>query len=168
MNSTAQITLDSPSSFFESSTTSKLFEYSKNPSSIIYGLVSSFVLWYTLSSLNRSRKGKLPPGPRGLPFFGNLFQLSMDAWVIFTEWKYKYGKFLYVCYVLMTLKTNAGDLVYISAAGQDFLILNSHKVAADLLDRRAAIYSDRPRLIGTCAVYNIIIIYIDLSVLSCI
>lgn len=92
----------------------------------------------------------------------------MDAWVIFTEWKYKYGKSLYVCYVLMTLKTNAGDLVYISAAGQDFLILNSHKVAADLLDRRAAIYSDRPRLIGTCAVYNIIIIHIDLSVLSCI
>jgi hypothetical protein len=27
------------------------------------------------------------------------------------------------------------------------VIINSQKVAADLLDRRAAIYSDRPRLI---------------------
>jgi hypothetical protein len=28
------------------------------------------------------------------------------------------------------------------------LIMNSHKTAADLLDRRASIYSDRPRLLG--------------------
>lgn len=97
MNSTAQIIFDSSPSFFESSITSKLLEHSKNPSSILYGLLTSFVLWYTLSSLNRSRKGKLPPGPKGIPFFGNLFQLSMDAWVIFTEWKYKHGKLLYIC-----------------------------------------------------------------------
>ena len=41
-----------------------------------------------------------------------------------------------------------GDLVYITLAGQGMLILNSYKVSTDLLERRAAIYSDRPRLIG--------------------
>ena len=37
-----------------------------------------------------------------------------------------------------------GDLVYLNAAGQPVVVLNSHKVATDLLDRRATIYSDRP------------------------
>lgn len=34
--------------------------------------------------------------------------------------------------------------MYCSILGQPFLILNSHKAVADLLDRRAGIYSDRP------------------------
>ena len=37
-----------------------------------------------------------------------------------------------------------GDLIYLNAAGQPMVIMNSQKVAVDLLDRRAAIYSDRP------------------------
>lgn len=41
-----------------------------------------------------------------------------------------------------------GPLVYMSVAGQNMVVMNTHKVAADLLDRRAAVYSDRPRLVG--------------------
>ena len=41
--------------------------------------------------------------------------------------------------------TPSGDVIYLNAAGQPMVILNSQKVAADLLDRRAGIYSDRPR-----------------------
>ena len=37
-----------------------------------------------------------------------------------------------------------GDLIYLSAAGQPVVIINSQIVAAELLDRRAATYSDRP------------------------
>jgi hypothetical protein len=37
-----------------------------------------------------------------------------------------------------------GDLIYLNAAGQPIIILNSRKVTGDLLDRRARIYSDRP------------------------
>lgn len=38
-----------------------------------------------------------------------------------------------------------GDLFYLNAAGQPIIVVNDHKVAADLLDRRATIYSDRPQ-----------------------
>jgi hypothetical protein len=38
-----------------------------------------------------------------------------------------------------------GDLIYLNAAGQPVVIINSPKVGVALLDRRAAIYSDRPR-----------------------
>lgn len=39
----------------------------------------------------------------------------------------------------------SGDVLYLNAAGQPIIVLNTQKVAADLLDRRAGIYSDRPR-----------------------
>jgi hypothetical protein len=38
-----------------------------------------------------------------------------------------------------------GDLIYLNAAGQPVVVINSSKVGVALLDRRAAIYSDRPR-----------------------
>ena len=38
-------------------------------------------------------------------------------------------------------------MVYLNALGQPVVVFNSLKHAAELLDRRANIYSDRPRLI---------------------
>ena len=38
-----------------------------------------------------------------------------------------------------------GDVFYIDEGGQPIVVLNTQKAAADLLDRRAAIYSSRPR-----------------------
>ena len=35
--------------------------------------------------------------------------------------------------------------MHINVAGQPLIVLSSLKIAADLLDRRAAIYSDRPQ-----------------------
>ncbi|KAI0302992.1 cytochrome P450 [Russula brevipes] len=43
-----------------------------------------------------------------------------------------------------------GDLIYLNVAGQPMVILNSQRVAVDLLDRRASIYSDRPHSIVLC------------------
>ncbi|ESK85428.1 cytochrome p450 [Moniliophthora roreri MCA 2997] len=74
--------------------------------------------------------GNLPPGPKGYPIVGNLFQLDVDRpWHSLLEWKKTYG-----------------DIVYIRLFNQDVIVLNSAKAAGDLLDRRAANYSDRPRL----------------------
>ena len=37
-----------------------------------------------------------------------------------------------------------GPVVYLNVAGQPVIVLNTQKAAADLFDRRANIYSDRP------------------------
>ncbi|KAJ7769578.1 cytochrome P450 [Mycena maculata] len=74
------------------------------------------------------RRAKLPPGPPGVFFFGNLFQLSARVWLNFETWKTLYG-----------------PVVYLDIAGQPIVVLNTPKATADLLDRRAGLYSDRPR-----------------------
>jgi hypothetical protein len=53
-----------------------------------------------------------------------------------------------LCFLFLTLIcTFLGPIVYVDLAGQSMVVLNTHKVATDLLDKRASIYSDRPRLI---------------------
>ncbi|KIJ64875.1 hypothetical protein HYDPIDRAFT_89456 [Hydnomerulius pinastri MD-312] len=89
--------------------------------SVIFALTKRYV-----SSSKRNR----PPGPPGIPFLGNAFQLSRNAWAVFEQWKHEYG-----------------PIVHMSIAGQSFLVLNSNKVASDLLTRRANKYSDRHRSI---------------------
>jgi len=45
-----------------------------------------------------------------------------------------------------TNSATIGDMVYLEALGQPFLLLNSLKRSTDLLDKRSAVYSDRPTL----------------------
>lgn len=63
--------------------------------------------------------------------------------------KNKYGTHLIVLHSdhggLSYLKKSLGEIVYFNVFGQPLLVLNSPGAAADLLDRRAGIYSDRPR-----------------------
>ncbi|KAH8831092.1 cytochrome P450 [Flagelloscypha sp. PMI_526] len=91
-------------------------------------LVSVLFLW-VISFLVKRQRRRLPPGPRGLPIVGNLLDLpKAHSWHKFQEWSKQYG-----------------DFCYINLAGQDIVLLGSHKVASDLLDRRSSIYSGRPK-----------------------
>ncbi|KAH8831001.1 cytochrome P450 [Flagelloscypha sp. PMI_526] len=51
------------------------------------------------------------------------------SWHKFQEWSKQY----------------VGDVCYVNLAGQDIVLLGSHKAASDLLDKRSGIYSGRPR-----------------------
>ncbi|KZV64299.1 cytochrome P450 [Peniophora sp. CONT] len=78
---------------------------------------------------------KLPPGPPGLPLIGNALQLKDEQWFQFSEWRKIYG-----------------DIFYLNAAGQPIIVINSHAIATDLLDRRAGKSSDRPLNIVGCEI----------------
>ncbi|CCL98630.1 uncharacterized protein FIBRA_00632 [Fibroporia radiculosa] len=76
----------------------------------------------------RARRQSLPPGPNGVPFLGNIFQITPTIWLEFTKWQKEYG-----------------DIFYVNLLGRDVVVLNTHRTATDLLDRRSRIYSDRMR-----------------------
>lgn len=46
------------------------------------------------------------------------------------------------------LMHRSGEIMYISALGTGFLVLNSQRAAFDLLEKRSNIYSGRPRYIS--------------------
>ncbi|KAG1743483.1 cytochrome P450 [Suillus lakei] len=72
----------------------------------------------------------LPPGPRPIPIIGNIRGIDINAaWLGYTEWGKQYG-----------------DIVYSHFLGQHIIVINSEKVANELLEKRSYNYSDRPYL----------------------
>ncbi|KAH8977255.1 cytochrome P450 [Lactarius hatsudake] len=90
----------------------------------------SLVLWLT-ARLAQGAFRYLPPGPRGLPFIGDVKHASDQAWLASPQRKDDYG-----------------ELMYLSVFGQGILVVNSQRVAVDLLEKRSNIYSDRPQYIS--------------------
>ncbi|KAJ7151250.1 cytochrome P450 [Mycena filopes] len=88
------------------------------------------VVLYVLLSRRKRQSAPLPPGPPGLPIIGNMLQLPLEKqWMTYQSWAKQYG-----------------DIVHVSVFGQHIIILNSEETVFDLLERRSAIYSDRPQL----------------------
>ncbi|KAG2007203.1 cytochrome P450 [Coprinopsis cinerea AmutBmut pab1-1] len=105
-------------------------------SALITVLLAAVLVSFALGrAITETRKGGrlstlLPPGPKGIPFFGNLFQIPQEyAWIVYNDWARKYG-----------------DIIYFEALGQPIIVLNSYKDVAALLEKKAPKYSDRPGL----------------------
>ncbi|KZT20213.1 cytochrome P450 [Neolentinus lepideus HHB14362 ss-1] len=95
---------------------------------ITYSIALLFFLFATY--VRRGHKTiPVPPGPRSWRFSGVVHLISKHhPWISFARWSEKYGP-------IMSFR------VY----NQTIVVLNSAKAIHDLLDKRAALYSDRPR-----------------------
>ncbi|KAF5358637.1 hypothetical protein D9758_007686 [Tetrapyrgos nigripes] len=89
-------------------------------------LLLSFYLWKILRA---RRNGPLPPGPRGWPVIGNLFDIptSEKPWLEWAKLGEKYG-----------------DLVSIQVFGTTLMGINSYAQVAKMFNDKSDIYSDRP------------------------
>ncbi|KZT03186.1 cytochrome P450 [Laetiporus sulphureus 93-53] len=79
----------------------------------------------------RAKDRHLPPGPNRLPIIGNALQVPFEHQELtFAEWGNRFG-----------------DVVYARLFQKHVIVLNSVHAARELLEKRGAIYSDRPRFV---------------------
>jgi len=72
-----------------------------------------------------------PPGPKPFPIIGNIFDLTTtELWLTASRWIPKYG-----------------SVTHVRVFSQSLVFLNTPDAAFDLLDKRGAIYSDKPHLV---------------------
>ncbi|CAK7217402.1 hypothetical protein SBRCBS47491_003153 [Sporothrix bragantina] len=74
----------------------------------------------------------LPPSPPAEPLFGHYRRLPLEN-----------AHLTHMAYA----KEYQSDIVYFNVLGNHMIVLNSQKVANELLDKRGAIYQDRPNFI---------------------
>ncbi|KAF9061653.1 cytochrome P450 [Rhodocollybia butyracea] len=100
------------------------------PITVAKTLAFTILLYVSYQLAGQSRK-RYPPGPRGYPIIGNLFDLpKRDEWVAYKEMSSKYNS----------------DIIHLNVFGSSIVVVNSLEVAQDLFDKRSSIYSDRPRM----------------------
>ncbi|KAI0057325.1 cytochrome P450 [Artomyces pyxidatus] len=91
-------------------------------------LALTYVLYVVLAWALRKR---LPPGPAGLPWIGNKYQMpAVKPWRKLAEWNAQFG-----------------PVVSLFLGGTPVIILGTAQAAWDLLEKRSDIYSSRPRFV---------------------
>lgn len=102
---------------------------------LYYSLATLAALYLVRFSMKKSEGAPftLPPGPKGYPLVGNVYDIPNNfPWLKYAEWKQQYG-----------------DIVSFTVFGKTTIVLNSLKVALELLDKRSSNFSGRPRLVST-------------------
>ncbi|CAG7852697.1 O-methylsterigmatocystin oxidoreductase Short=OMST oxidoreductase; AltName: Full=Aflatoxin B synthase; AltName: Full=Aflatoxin biosynthesis protein Q; AltName: Full=Cytochrome P450 64 [Serendipita indica DSM 11827] len=100
----------------------------------ILGLTTWYISRHTATTKAKRRGAVLAPGPRRVPFLGNVFNFPRGRWYeTFTQWAGDYG-----------------DIIYIDLAGVPMIILNSLEAIHELTDKRMSIHSGRPHTTFVC------------------
>lgn len=128
-----------------------LIEIARSQLSLPMAALSALALVLIWTRSRKSSPYKLPPGPSPEPLIGHLRIMPTEyQWKEFANWKKRWGTFvriyplIYVCSYSLKL---IGDIIYVSIVGRPTVIVNSVEIARDLMDKRGANYSDRPRMV---------------------
>ena len=97
---------------------------------LIMGFISLY-FYIVPSQLTDFRRKSLPPGPRGIPFIGNMLDLADSDLVPETVQRWF---------------AQHGDVFYTKIGGSDYIWLSSPKAVKDLMDKKSSVYSSRPPL----------------------
>ncbi|ETW76894.1 cytochrome P450 monooxygenase 74 [Heterobasidion irregulare TC 32-1] len=86
-------------------------------------------LWYQRKGKHPYSSLPFPPGPKRLPFIGNLFNLPRghDA-SVYRDWSREFGS----------------EIVHLDVIGMHAIVVNSAKAAREIFEKRSLLYSDRP------------------------
>ncbi|KAJ6527992.1 cytochrome P450 [Mycena vulgaris] len=100
-------------------------------SSPIWSLIGLLTLFYASRWKRNRSKLPLPPGPKGLPLVGNLFDIPSERqWEAYLKWSKEFNS----------------DIIRLNVAGTSIVVLSSMEAIRGLFDRRSSLYSDRPQL----------------------
>ncbi|KAJ6598102.1 cytochrome P450 [Mycena vulgaris] len=87
-----------------------------------------YLLWRSREA--RSKRARLPPGPKGYPIIGNYYDLPAEgSHLQYSEWKKSHG-----------------DLIFLSILGRNILVCISRETVMDILHKRGANSADRSRM----------------------
>jgi hypothetical protein len=123
----------------------------------IYPYYKLAAIFFSVMLFRQLKKGKdgnpnglpLPPGPKGYPLIGNLFDMPVHKpWVVYDEWRKTYGKLFIINHLppQITSLYFSGDMIYLNVLGHHFVILGSLEVVTDLFEKRSSNYSDRKHM----------------------
>ena len=112
----------------------------------VLSIVTVFVMYWMNASGHRRQGRNLPPGPKKYPLIGSLLSMpSTLEWETFAKWGQEYSQSV----IQMDRDSDHlmlcadSDIIHVNALGTSMVILNSYKVATDLLDQRSGTYSSR-------------------------
>lgn len=98
--------------------------------SVVYAASGLVLLVAFIRYLSAPKKTNLPPGPKGLPFLGNVKDLPPAGVPEYSHW--------------LKHKDLYGPISSISMLGQTLVVLHDKKVAAEILEKKSSKSSDRP------------------------
>ena len=110
-------------------------------------LLLSAVLVATVSAWRKRRS--LPPGPKGVPFFGNVFDVPKEfEWLAYDKWSRQYSAlFMSLAVCIFSCSHHrvrkGSDIIYLNLAGTPVIVVNTAEAAHELFEKRSSFYSDR-------------------------